>query len=148
MENKREIDELFTEVLPTQIPPGKPPVETKTPVPVLESVGLTYWGLKSIELQNDFNYGKNIGKFNGTELSVKKFFEVLQLTIKGVLVNECQKNNTSSENFLLHIQALESILKLIARDLENKQLKDFDCRSLLAVLHGSISAYSEKLTKV
>lgn len=140
----KELFDMIKTAEPSQIPPGRDPVPIVPEKPSLENIGTLFWGLKSLGLQSDFRHGFSLGKFNNDSLTTKQVLNTFSDAIRGVLINQYAKNNISSDSIKLHIQVLDNIIQLIAKDIESKQFKDYSPESLIAGMHGFITAYSDK----
>lgn len=141
---KREIDSLITDVIPSQIPPEPRPQPQEIVMPDINRVNALFWEQKTRELGNDFLFGSSIAKFGSNDLSTRQFFVRVSEAFKNTIVHECEKNNLSSENFKLHLQALDSILLLIAKEIENKNFSKYTPESLIAALHGFFSTFGQR----
>lgn len=145
MDNNKFIDELV-EVPYSQIQLNKP-----IPAPVisidLSTQNKTYWMNKSNTLLSDYSYGETLGAYGNTSITTTILFDRIFKLINNYIINECKKQNTSSENLKDHFKALESILALLAKEVDSKQIKNYNPLSIIACLHGFVTGYMDSQTK-
>ena len=129
----------------TSIPLEKSIEQSKIKIDFNKNSSL-FWLQISEALFVDYKYGWNIGKYgNNGEIKTQELFKKLSECIITMITNECAKKGLSSENFMLHFEILQSILQLIAKEIENKKIPDYNPKSLFAVLHGFIESSVDSL---
>lgn len=143
----QELAAIMKDAAPSQIPPGKADAPAVPETPSLENTGTIFWGLKSLSLQTDYRHGCSFGKYNNDVLTTKHVVNNISDAIKGVFTYQYAKNNLPSDSIKLHIQVIDNILQLIAKDIDARQLKDYSPESLIAGMHGFLSSYAEKHKK-
>lgn len=146
-EQKREIDALFHDAEPSSIPLQKPEPTPILPVTLVDQ-GTTLWSQESRGLLSDYEFGLSLGKFGENDLTTDKFFKRLREALIATVTRICNKENLSSEKFKLHFAIVDSILTLIAKEIENKKLSQYSVKTPIAVLHGFFESYiNETISK-
>lgn len=136
-----DLSKKMTDVPPTTIPLSKP-VTAPNQKPDIYKANSLLWQQKSELLLGDYKYGWNLGKYSDNkELNPFHYFKRLASAIISQINNEMQKEGRSSEKFMSHFAILNATMDLIARDIDECKLKDFNTQSLLASLQGFIDSY-------
>ena len=121
----------------------KPPQDEPEPEPVdMNALFKKEWAGKSQDLLDAYKFGKAIAAYGDNELSTVNFFNRLSLALKSTISNEFQKNNIGSESLKQHFDILDSCLKLIAKEIDAKELKDYQVSSIIASLQAFITNYT------
>lgn len=143
------IDELMHENTPSfiQRPPSSIPLQKPEP-PIPVNVTLTanaehFWINKANSLLSDYRYGKTLGTYGNNELTNQVFFDRLYNALTNCITNECKKQGVTSDSFQQHFQALEAILKILAKEIDIKSTKGYNTSALVASLHGFLTSYLE-----
>lgn len=141
---KRELDSLISEKPASSIPLEKlvisPPIQVD-PIPISS----TYWSNISHELLDRFNYGLSLGKFGNNNKTTEMLYKRLAQAIIEIIKNECAKENKSSEDLQLHFDAIFSIMIMIGRSVQAKNLTKSSPDTILASMHGFIESYIQQI---
>ncbi len=141
--NKSALEELFKEVPASSIPTPKEEVSVaKAPVNVT-AVNQEAWANKSNRLLNDYKYGEGLARFGDTDLTTRTFFKRLSNAICGTVSNEYQKRGTSAEDLKPLYHILDATLLLLAKEIEKKDLREFEILAIIATLQGFITTYNQ-----
>jgi hypothetical protein len=145
----RLIDELVKEKPASTIPLEKP-----TPPPPLTTqvchANRKFWEQQSNELFADYMYGVNAGLYGDvSKPDIKLFFKRLSKGLSDIITNEYRKNNVPKDSINNHLKILDSILMIIANEVEKDHesgiLKEHNFLSVVAGLTGFLSTYVEKV---
>lgn len=139
-----ELQELFKEVPASCIPVQQVVTEVIKEKQDVDAILQDMWGNKSTSLLSDYKYGKGLALYGENDLSLKVFFKRFGTSICGVLSNEFQKRGTGSESLKQHYNILENCLQIISKEIEKKDLKDFEILAIIAALQGFLINYNRK----
>jgi hypothetical protein len=143
---KKEIYNIIHDVPPSQIPLEKPQ-NIPIIIPNYIEPCRNYWGTISLELIDRYNYGENLGKYGNNTKTIELLYKRLSNAIIDIIKNECAKNHSSSEELQLHFDMINSIMILIGKTIQNKQLNKSNPETILASMQGFINSYINQLTK-
>lgn len=141
---KNELQSLMKEIPASSIPIVQPPLEAVKEKQDIDALLQEIWSSKSNALLNDYKYGKGLALYGENELSIKSFFKRFGTSMCGILTNEFQKRGTGSEGLKQHYAILENCLQIISKEIEKKDLKDFEIYSIIAALQGFLINYNRK----
>jgi len=138
------LDDLMITKPGSSIELDRPAVVEKIEID-LQKYGRIFWGEVSNELLNSYNFGVNCGKFGDNKKDIEKIFIRLSNMITESIKNEFSIESQSSENLILHLKILSSIMRILGKEIKDKKL-DHDVElSLIATLHGFIEQYTNQL---
>jgi len=131
-ENTKEITkEKIDESVPIKIE------EVEKPLPrTIDDISMAYWGYYSQQYLDAYKYGVGIGTFGKNVPSIYNVFCRLSESIITSIKNQLNNENKSTENFSCHFAVLESIMKLLAKEIEGVHLKKSNHIDFLASQHG------------
>ena len=146
-DEKREIDALMHEIPASSIPVVKPQ-EKEAPIRLdSNAANVDTWGSKSNRLLADYKYGEGLALYGDNDLTTHNFFKRLSGAICAIVSNEHQKAGMSSEVLKPHYAILDACFNLIAKEIEKKELKDYEVASIIASLHGFVTNYNQRKAK-
>ena len=141
--NKSALEELFTEKSASSIPLPKEVVsQVKSPLNIT-TANHEVWASRSNRLLNDYKYGESLARFGDTDLTTRIFFKRLSNAICGTISNEYQKRGSSAEELKPLYNILDASMLLLAKEIEKKDLKEFEILAIIATLQGFITTYNQ-----
>lgn len=141
---KKEIDEIFH-----QTPASTINIKTELKIPVsinqqqINKNHKEYWSGKSLQLLNDYNNGEAIALYGTRELNNKEFFKHFAIGICAIISNEHHKRGISTEYLKPYYSILESVLILLAKEIDKKELPSQEVFSIIASLQGFLVNYEK-----
>ena len=142
-ELKNELAGLMKEVPASSIPLEKPSTKLVRVDVNINSLNREIWGSKSNQLLDDYKYGEALAKYGESSASAKTFMKRFAESFIAIISNEYQKRGNGSEELKAHFKILESTFQLIAKEIEKKDLKDFNASSIIASLQGFLANYNQ-----
>lgn len=142
-ELKGELSSLMKEVQCSTIPLERKLTEILHTDINLNLINKEAWGKKSNQLLSDYKYGEALARYGETNMSANMFLKRFAESTVAIISNEYQKRGHGSEELKSHFKILENIFLVIAKEIEKKDLKDFNILSIIASLHGFISNYNQ-----
>jgi hypothetical protein len=117
-----------------------PPLKLK---PNINLLNRENWGSRSNQLLDDYKYGEALAKFGETNMSTKVFFKRFSASLCAIISNEYQKRGMGGEELKFLYNILESVIMLISKEIDKKELKDFNISSIIAAMQGFIINYDQ-----
>lgn len=112
-----------------------------------EAASRDFWK-KYPEAFAKYNAGNMVGKFGANKIDNEDFFKRLSNMIKEVTRIQMSSNGYTSENLKEHFVNLDSILKIISKELiKTDNEKKVKTEDFAAFLHGFINAYIDDIIK-
>ena len=141
-EKKSALDELMKEA-----PSSFIDIKTSTPEPEdtppdINDLLKDHWVAKSPELLDAYKFGEALAAYGDNELTTINFFKRFSEAFIKTVSNEFQKNGTGSESLKHHFDILESCLKLIAKEIETKELQEYEISNIIASLQAFMLNYT------
>jgi hypothetical protein len=145
--DKKGLDEIMKVVPPSFIATVKPPEEVLKENPNTNIPKHNYWGSKSNQLLNDYKYGENLALYGENDLTTQAFFKRFTASICAIISNEFLKRGTGAESLKPYYNILESCMLLISKEIDKKELKDYEILSIIASLDGFVTNYNQRKEK-
>jgi hypothetical protein len=139
-----ELSDLMTEKPASFITITKEETEQPKERVDINAILESCWSSKSNSLLSDYKYGKSLAQFGECELNTKAFYKRLGTVLCATVSNECQKRGMSSEDLKPIYGIIENSLRIISKEIEKKDLKDFEILSIIAALQGFLINYNKK----
>jgi hypothetical protein len=143
-EKKSALDELMKDAPSSFIDIKPASAEPEEDPPDINDLLRDKWVAKSPELLDAYKYGEALAAFGDNELNTVNFFKRFSQAFINTVSNEFQKNGSGSESLKHHFDILESSLKLIAKEIETKELPEYEVSSIIASLQAFILNYTIK----
>lgn len=141
--DKSALDELMKEVPASSITAPKISEEIIIRRPNVNAVNHDIWAGRSNRLLNDYKYGEGLAKYGENDLTTRAFFKRFSNAISSAVSNEYQKRGIGSEDLKSHYAILDSCFQLLAKEIDKKELKDFEILAIIASLQGFITNYNQ-----
>jgi hypothetical protein len=139
--DRKDLMELMKDIPASSIPLAKEITETPKALPNLNNLTREIWASKSNQLLDDYRYGESLAKFGENNLTTKTFIKRFTFAICAAISNEFQKRGVGAEDMKPLYAILEANMLLIAKEIDKKDLKDFDISSIIASMQGFIINY-------
>jgi len=113
-------------------------------IPLKVSIDATseeYWSSKSRKLSQQYQYGVALGKFGNNANTISNFYKRLSTAIIETTKQQCNLENKSTEDLSCHFDVISNIIKILAIEVERKNLTQMTTVDFLACLHGFIESY-------
>ena len=143
MPDKSELASLFKEVPASSIPIPKEVEILTRATPDIMIANQEAWANRSNRLLNDYKFGESYARFGDTDLTTRTFFRRFSSAITSIISNECQKRGQSAEDLKPLYNILDATLLLLTKEIEKKDLREFDILSIIASLQGFITTYNQ-----
>jgi len=124
--------------------PLRRPTEVVSQKVDIDATSEEYWSSKSRKLSQQYQYGVALGKFGNNANTVSNFYKRLSTAIIETTKQQCNIENKSTEDLSCHFDVISNIMKILATEVERKNLTQMSTVDLLACLHGYIEAYIKK----
>lgn len=142
--DKKGLMDLMIEVPASSIPIEKEKIKDIQELPDLNHLCEIFWSQKSNRLLSDYEIGENLALYGKNDLSLQVFFKRFASSFCSIISNEYQKRGTGAESLKPYYTILENILLIIAKEIEKKDLKDFEIYSIIAAMQGFLINYNNK----
>ncbi|MDD4110038.1 MAG: hypothetical protein PHS54_00630 [Clostridia bacterium] len=142
--DKQGLLALIKDAPSSSIPPERKPHEDEWQPPDINLQSREIWGKESNQLLDDYKFGESFAKFGESNLTTKMFLKRFSLAICTIISNEYQKRGVGAEEMLPLYKILESTFLLISKEIDKKDLKDFNILSIISSLQGFLNNYRKK----
>jgi hypothetical protein len=139
--DKKGLDDLIKDVPSSSITPDKIPEKIEHKQLDINSILKNEWGDISNSLLSDYSFGESFAKFGESKLTITAFFSRLSDAIINIIFNEHHKRHLGSEDLKLYCDNLELSFKILAKELEKKELPSLDAFPIISSLQGFLANY-------
>jgi hypothetical protein len=140
-----ELNEMMKDATPSFVDIKPPELPEPPDPPDINKAIITKWSEHSLSAADGYKYGMSFAAYGNNELTTEVFFKRLANAITEIISNEYQKSAIGSESLKPHFDILKSTMKLIAKEIETKDLPAYEILSIISALQGFIVNYKKEI---